>query len=145
MKMLFQTKIFHFWSYYVILGMVHGDQIDTCDFKTTKLQICDGSKDYLKTFPSTYNGESNGKTPLEIQPILTFLKLAMFDDQEKSVTVFVSLMMRWNDTRLSLSTDRYGLERWLQGKPFLDLMNARPSGVSFVGKKRQKKNHWLDK
>ena len=127
MKMLFQTKIFHFWSYYVILGMVHGDQIDTCDFKTTKLQICDGSKDYLKTFPSTYNGESNGKTPLEIQPILTFLKLAMFDDQEKSVTVFVSLMMRWNDTRLSLSTDRYGLERWLQGKPFLDLMNARPS------------------
>ena len=140
MKMLFQTKIFHFWSYYVILGMVHGDQIDTCDFKTTKLQICDGSKDYLKTFPSTYNGESNGKTPLEIQPILTFLKLAMFDDQEKSVTVFVSLMMRWNDTRLSLSTDRYGLERWLQGKPFLDLMNARPSWVFFVCKKRQKKS-----
>ena len=140
MKMLFQTKIFHFWSYYVILGMVHGDQIDTCDFKTTKLQICDGSKDYLKTFPSTYNGESNGKTPLEIQPILTFLKLAMFDDQEKSVTVFVSLMMRWNDTRLSLSTDRYGLERWLQGKPFLDLMNARTSWVFFVCKKRQKKS-----
>ena len=142
--MLLQAKIFHLWSYYVILGMVHGDQIDTCDFKATKLQICDGSKDYLKTFPSTYNGESNGKTPLEIQPILTFLKLAMFDDQEKSVTVFVSLMMRWNDTRLSLSTDRYGLERWLQGKPFLDLMNARPPWVFFVCKKRQK-NHWLDK
>ena len=110
MKMLLTVRIFSIWSYYAILGMVHGDQIDTCDFKTTKLQICDGSKDYLKTFPSTYNGESNSKTPLEIQPILTFLKLAMFDDQEKSVTVFVSLMMRWNDTRLSLSTDRYGFK-----------------------------------
>ena len=114
MKMLLPVRIFSIWSCYVILGMVHGDQIDTCDFKTTKLQICDGSKDYLKTFPSTYNGESNGKTPLEIQPILTFLKLAMFDDQEKSVTVFVSLMMRWNDTRLSLSTDRYAFKKCSQ-------------------------------
>ena len=36
--------------------------------------------------------------------------------------------------------------RWLQGKQFLDLTNARPSsGLVFFCVKNDNKNHWLDK
>ena len=33
-----------------------------------------------------------------------FFNLADFDADEKIITVFVSLMLEWNDTRLSLNT-----------------------------------------
>ena len=89
-----------------MLRIVYGDQIDSCDFKNTKLQTCEGSNDYLKAYPSTFIGKNDKKRALEIKTTLTFLNLARFNDQEKSVTVFVSLMTEWNDTRLSLITDR---------------------------------------
>ena len=87
-----------FLSYAALHG-VQGEYHESCNYIKTLLEICNGSESYLHAYPSTY-----GKTSLEITSYLEFLSLADFNVQEKSVTMFVSLMMEWNDTRLSLNT-----------------------------------------
>ena len=77
-------------------------QFDNCNVTKTKLQICKGSDTYIPSYPSTYNRYLSKS--LEVKPTLTFLNLADFDPEEKIVTVIVSLMLEWNDTRLSLNT-----------------------------------------
>jgi hypothetical protein len=104
--MVLSVRCLYILSFGVMQGIVCGDQMDSCDFKNTKLQVCEGSNDYLKAYPATFIGKIDNKRVLEIKTTLTFLNLARFDEQEKSVTVFVSLMTEWNDTRLSLITDR---------------------------------------
>ena len=78
---------------------VQGEYHESCKYTKTMLEICNGSESYLHAYPSTY-----GKKSLEITSYLAFLSLADFNAQEKSVTVFISLMMEWNDTRISLNT-----------------------------------------
>ena len=84
---------------YAAVHRVQGEYHDSCKYTKTLLQICNGSESYIHAYPSTY-----GKTSLEIKSNLAFLSLADFNAQDKSVTVFVSLMIEWNDTRLSLNT-----------------------------------------
>ena len=93
----FDSFLFILWLY-TSLQNVDGVTNDSCNgnFTKTTLEICGGPDTYL---PSTY-----GQKALEVKPILTFLNLADFDPEEKIVTVFVSLMMDWNDTRISLNT-----------------------------------------
>ena len=86
-----------FLSYAALYG-VQGEYHESCNYIKTFLEICDGYESYLHGYPSTF-----GKTSLEITSYLEFLSLADFNVQEKSVTMFVSLMMEWNDTRLSLN------------------------------------------
>ena len=93
-------------SFSVMLGIVYGDQIDSCDFKNTKLQICEGSNGSINAYPATFKGKQDGLEPLKIKPSLNFLNLARFNEHQKSITVFVTLMTEWNDTRLSLITDK---------------------------------------
>ena len=84
-------------------GVVNDNcQFDNCNVTKTKLQICKGSDTYIPNYPSTYNRYLSES--LKLKPTLTFLNLADFDPDEKIVTVFVSLMLEWNDTRLSLNT-----------------------------------------
>ena len=78
-----------------IIALVNGIPNDNCNVTKTKLQICEGSD---TSYPSNY-----GQKLLEVKPILTFLNFAEFDPEEKTVTVFVSLMLEWNDTRLSFN------------------------------------------
>ena len=79
----------------IIIALVNGIPKNNCNVTKTKLQICEGSD---ISYPSTY-----GQKLLKVKPILTFLNFAEFDPEEKTVTVFVSLMLEWNDTRLSLN------------------------------------------
>ena len=95
------------WSY-AILQVAIGSSIDSCAFNHTKLEICEGGKNYLINYPSTFDGKVEGEVPkLKIKPTLTFLNLARFNHEEKSITIFVYLLMMWNDTRLHLTLDKY--------------------------------------
>ena len=67
-----------------------------CNQTDVSIQICQGTNKYISSYPSTYPDE-----PLPVNLTLTFLKLADFDSASKTVTVFVTLASRWNDTRYS--------------------------------------------
>ena len=84
---------------YAAVNKVYGENPESCNYTKTLFEICNGSDSYLHSYPPTY-----GKKSLEITSNLAFLSLADFNAQEKSVTVFISLMMEWNDTRISLNT-----------------------------------------
>ena len=81
-----------------MIAWVNGIPNNNCNVTKTKLQICEGSD---TSYPSTYH---YGQKSLEVKPILTLLNFAKFDPEEKTATVFVSLMLEWNDTRLSLNS-----------------------------------------
>ena len=81
------------------LQNVNGVPNDSCNVTKTKLEVCEGADTYIPYLPSDY-----GHKTLEVKPFLTFLNLADFDPDEKIVTVFVSLMFEWNDTRVFLNT-----------------------------------------
>ena len=104
--MVLSVRCLYILSFSVMLGIVYGDQIDSCDFKNTKLEICEGSNGSINAFPATFKGKIDGLEPLKIKTSLNFLNLAHFDEQQKSVTIFATLMTMWNDTRLSLITDK---------------------------------------
>ena len=74
-----------------VLGITSG-----CNQTDVSLQICQGTKKYISSYPYTYPGE-----PLPVNLTLTFLKLADFDSTLKTVTIFVALASQWNDTRYS--------------------------------------------
>ena len=94
----FDRILFILWLYTSLQNVDGFTPNDSCNrnFTKTTLEICAGPDTFL---PYTY-----GQKALEVKPILTFLNLADFDPEEKIVTVFVSLMMDWNDTRVSLNT-----------------------------------------
>ena len=81
------------------LQNVDGVPNDSCNVTKPTIQTCEGSDTYIPYYPDEY-----GQKGLEVKPILTFFNLADFDADEKIITVFVSLMLEWNDTRLSLNT-----------------------------------------
>ena len=93
----FDRILFILWIYASIQN-VHGLTNDSCNgnFTKTTMQVCEG--------PDTYLTSTYGQKTLDVKTILTFLNFANFDPEEKIVTVFVSFMMEWNDTRLSLNT-----------------------------------------
>ena len=80
----------------VCLQLVQKSFSESCNFTDVNFQICEGSANYLKGYPSTY------PNTLEVRPTLTFFNLGDFDPLENTVTVFVSLKTEWNDSRLSL-------------------------------------------
>ena len=81
----------------VWLQLVQKSFSESCNFTDVNLQICEGSGNYLKGYPSTYNYSA-----LVVYPTLTFFNLGDFDPLENTVTVFVSLKTEWYDSRLSL-------------------------------------------
>ena len=83
----------------VFLQIVHESFSESCNFTDVNLQICEGSENYLKGYPSTYPYSA-----LVVYPTLTFFNLGDFDPLENTVTVFVSLKTEWYDSRLSLLT-----------------------------------------
>ena len=106
---MFFSLLSALWSY-AILQVAIGSSIDSCAFSYTKLEICEDGKNYLTNYPSTFDGKVEGEVPkLKIKPTLTFLNLARFNQEEKSITIFVYLLMMWNDTRLHLTLDEYVL------------------------------------
>ena len=90
-------------SVLVSLKIVQGAN-SSCNLTSTFFQICQGSENYIKGFPSTFP-----EKPAEVIPTLTFLNLADINPNEKTVTVFVSLKTEWNDSRVSLSSYEYVL------------------------------------
>ena len=90
-------------SVLVSLEIVQGAN-SSCNLTSTFFQICQGSENYIKGFPSTFP-----EKPAEVIPTLTFLNLADINPNEKTVTVFVSLKTEWNDSRVSLSSYEYVL------------------------------------
>ena len=81
----------------VCLQLVQKSFSESCNFTDMNLQICEGSGNYLKGYPSTYPYSA-----LVVYPTLTFFNLGDFDPLENTVTVFVSLKTEWYDSRLSL-------------------------------------------
>ena len=94
----FGSFLFILWINASLLN-VDGVPYDSCNVTKPKLQVCDGSDTYIPYLPHGY-----GQKVLEVKTVLTFLNLADFDPDEKIITVFVSLMFEWNDTRVSLNT-----------------------------------------
>ena len=78
-------------SPYYVFGL-----LSSCNHTDITLQICEGSKNYIPSYPSTYPGKA-----LAVHQNLTLLNLADFDPNSKTVTVFVTLTTTWNDSRLS--------------------------------------------
>ena len=70
----------------------------SCNHTDITLQICEGSNSYIPSYPSTYPGKA-----LAVQQTLTLLNLADFNPYSKTVTIFVTLATKWNDSRLSLT------------------------------------------
>ena len=95
---MFDSILLISWIY-ASLQTVDGVLNDNCNVTKPTLQICEGSDTYIHYYTDEY-----GEKELEVKPILTFLNLADFDPDEKIITVFISLMLEWNDTRLSLNT-----------------------------------------
>ena len=83
-----------FWIIVTSPDIVFG-LLSSCNQTDIALQICEGSKNYIPNYPSTY------PEALAVQQNLTLLNLADFDPYSKTVTVFVTLTTRWNDSRLS--------------------------------------------
>ena len=73
-----------------------GASLSTCKDIIANLQICNGEKTSIKAVDVE-------RLTLEITPTLTFVNLARFDDQEKTVTLFVTLDTLWNDTSISIT------------------------------------------
>ena len=96
---MFGRILFILWIY-ASLQNVDGVPYDSCNVTKPTVQTCEGFDTYIPYYPDEY-----GQNGLEVKPILTFLNLADFDADEKIITVFVSLMLEWNDTRLSLNTN----------------------------------------
>ena len=95
----FDSFLFILWIF-ASLQNVDGVPYDSCNVTKPTIQTCEGFDTYIPYYPDEY-----GQNGLEVKPILTFLNLADFDADEKIITVFVSLMLEWNDTRLSLNTN----------------------------------------
>ena len=79
---------------FLALQKSHGSS--TCEDIIANLQICNGAKTSIKAVDVE-------RLTLEITPTLTFVNLARFDDQEKTVTLFVTLDTLWNDTSISIT------------------------------------------
>ena len=47
------------WSC-AILQVAIGSSIDSCAFNNTKLEICEGGRNYLINYPSTFDGKVDG-------------------------------------------------------------------------------------
>ncbi len=71
----------------------------TCD--SGALQVCDGPP-----VNTTAYYKPDAPMPIKLKPILTFINIANVDEHEKTVTVFLSLALGWNDTKVSIK--RYG-------------------------------------
>ena len=81
----------------VFLQILKKSFSESCNFTDVNLQICEGSGNYLKGYPSTYPYSA-----LVVYPTLTFFNLGDFDPLENTVTVFVSLKTEWHDSRVTL-------------------------------------------
>ena len=71
---------------------------DSCLPNDASLQICNGSRTYFR--PQTND-------IIQIKPILTFFSLANIHHDEKTLQIFISLTLAWNDTRLTFTDERY--------------------------------------
>ena len=71
---------------------MNGPLASTCKSTNDTLQICNGKLVNLKRLP---------EEQILVFPTLTFVNLANIDSNEKTVTVFVSLKLNWNDTSIT--------------------------------------------
>ena len=74
--------------------------VDSMFCDDAELQVCDGTSVTVKASP-----KPKGQFPIEIKPRLTFNNIANVDEEEKTITVFLSLALLWNDKRVNMSND----------------------------------------
>ena len=72
-----------------------------CD--NAALQVCEGKPVNVAASP-----KPEGQFPIQLEPMLTFINVANVDENENTVTVFLSLALYWNDTRVNLSNNTEG-------------------------------------
>ena len=78
-----------------VVGTVFG-QITTCkDILTTDDQMC---------FHDEYNQDSIDPMPLFIQEKIKVFEITEFNQNDKTITLYISLISYWNDTRIMLKS-----------------------------------------
>jgi len=60
-----------------------------------KLSICKNVENYDKSFPGD---------PIKVRNSVTVLDIVEFNADDNTITLFVQIMVMWNDTRLTLTT-----------------------------------------
>ena len=87
-------KSLRFWVWAFFLGLTEG--LYHCNDKHfDKLSICQNVQTYDKSFPGD---------PIKVYNSLTVLDVVEFNPDDNTITLFVQIMVMWNDTRLTLTT-----------------------------------------
>ena len=62
----------------------------------TGVGLCTLTENYDKSYPSI--------RPMDLEQIVTIFDIVEFDQDERTVTLFLQLMTYWNDTRITLKS-----------------------------------------
>ena len=69
--------------------------INHCDAPVGSLSICTSVNNYDKSFPGD---------PITVYNSVTVLDIVELNHDDNTITLFVQIMVMWNDTRLTLTT-----------------------------------------
>ena len=69
---------------------LHYAKAQTCTLGKETIQICDGTPSYIRP---------KSKQTIKIKPELEFIDLSDIDHDEKTATIFVTLALKWNETK----------------------------------------------
>ena len=74
--------------------ILHNAKAQTCKLGKETLQICDGTPSYIR---------AKTQQSILVKPELEFIDLSDIDHDEKTATIFVTLALRWNDTKVFIA------------------------------------------
>ena len=69
--------------------------INHCDIPVGSLSICTNVNIYDKSFPGD---------PITVYNSVTVLDIVELNHDDNTITLFIQIMVMWNDTRLTLTT-----------------------------------------
>ena len=81
---------------FLLISITQIKALSLCsDPSIEKLSICKNVENYDKSFPGD---------PIKVYNSVTVLDIVEFNADDNTITLFVQIMVMWNDTRLTLTT-----------------------------------------
>ena len=73
---------------------LHNAKAQTCKLGKETVQICDGTPSYIRP---------KSQQSIKVKPHLEFIDLSDINHDEKTATIFVTLALHWNETKMFIS------------------------------------------
>ena len=73
---------------------LYNAKAQTCKLGKETLQICDGTPSYIRP---------KSQQSIKVTPDLEFIDLSDINHDEKTATIFVTLALIWNETKMFIS------------------------------------------